>query len=598
MSKIIKNKKSLDWWNSQEVIDTPPTEIIEENVFIDENFIKNKDLIRIDLNLIQFPIFSKNTHRKVNQIVKYYFNKNRETYITVTPQAGDYIPGEMEEKVFIALMQIMKERDMKRKIIISSVDLRDKLKMKTGAYIDILSKALSRLGSTNYTFKNTLYSSEFKGTLDRKVETSIFNITTISLNEKQNKKYREMFKDKRIKVIYEIEFSEHFYNNIIQKGYMVYNGNTLLGIESTVARTLYMLVEKLRFNKLYLKLDTVFLIKRIPLKDDKKNLNKTIKTLEKAFQELVDKKLIDKFNFIKESTWEKSEVEMFFLEISNEDKQNRFYGDRNDFRKLITSNRVSETEHHLIEEIEVINPQNKVVINEELIDKILGLMPSKARELKTMPKTIKEAIEKYGYSKVEAVSIYMKKQKVEKVRSYFIKALENNWMEDEIKIIPETVKLPPKKLTLNFESESIPTYNESLYFEFEKLPVEVQNGIENYAYREYIKICGMETKIQQIAFAGSRKKYICEYLEKYPEILKTSDLKEDQEDDKIILTEIKKVREIIENSIELADILYKYSTEEKNSILAEILKEVIPVFNKAKLSEEKLNEIIEKSIKL
>ena len=74
MSKIIKNKDSIGCWNSREVIDTPPTEIIEENVFIDENFLKNKDLIRIDLNLIQFPIFSKNTHRKVNQIVKYYFN--------------------------------------------------------------------------------------------------------------------------------------------------------------------------------------------------------------------------------------------------------------------------------------------------------------------------------------------------------------------------------------------------------------------------------------------------------------------------------------------------------------------------------------------
>jgi hypothetical protein len=107
----------------------------------------------------------------------------------------------------------MKERDMKRKIIISSVDLRDKLKMKTGAYLEILSKALSRLGSTNYTFKNTLYSSEFKGVLDRKIETSIFNITTISLDEKKNMKYREMYKDKRIKVIYEIEFSEHFYSN-------------------------------------------------------------------------------------------------------------------------------------------------------------------------------------------------------------------------------------------------------------------------------------------------------------------------------------------------------------------------------------------------
>ncbi|MGL5931698.1 MAG: hypothetical protein ACRCY7_02170 [Cetobacterium sp.] len=591
MSKILKNKDSIGCWNSREVINTPPTEIVEENVFIDENFLKNKDLIRIDLNLIQFPIFSKNTHRKVNQIVKYYFNKSRDTYITVTPQAGDYIPGEMEEKVFIALMQIMKERDMKRKIIISSVDLREKLKMKTGAYLEILSKALSRLGSTNYTFKNTLYSSEFKGILDRKIETSIFNITTIALDEKKNMKYREMYKDKRIKVIYEIEFSEHFYSNIIQKGYMVYNGNTLLGIESTVARTLYMLVEKLRFDKLYLKLDTVFLIKRIPLKDDKKNLNKTIKTLENAFQELVDKELISSFNFVKESTWEKSEVEMFFSEISNIEKQNRFFGDRNDFRKLITSTGVSGTEHQMIEEVEVINPKNKSI--EELVNKILDLMPSKAKELKTMPRTIRDSLEKYGYSKVEATAIYMRQQKVEKPRTYFIKALENDWLEDNIKIVNPT----RKELRSNFQ-DTIPTYNESLYKEFEKLPIEVQNGIEGYAYREYIKICGIETKIQQLAFAGSRKKNICEYLEKYPEILGNFSFKQEENIDKKVINEIKKVREIIENSIELADILYKYSEEEKNNILAKILKDVIPLFNKTELTENKLNEIIEKYMEL
>ncbi|MGX6592794.1 hypothetical protein ACWMNP_11980 (plasmid) [Cetobacterium ceti] len=46
----------------------------------------------MNLYLIQFPIFSKNTKRKVNQIVPYFFNKNRDTYIAVTPQAGDYIP--------------------------------------------------------------------------------------------------------------------------------------------------------------------------------------------------------------------------------------------------------------------------------------------------------------------------------------------------------------------------------------------------------------------------------------------------------------------------------------------------------------------------
>ncbi|MGL5279169.1 MAG: hypothetical protein ACRC8M_08895 [Cetobacterium sp.] len=61
-------------WLYDEVIDTKETEIIEENIYVDEDFIKNRSLIRMDLNLIQYPIFSKNTKRKENQIVKYYFN--------------------------------------------------------------------------------------------------------------------------------------------------------------------------------------------------------------------------------------------------------------------------------------------------------------------------------------------------------------------------------------------------------------------------------------------------------------------------------------------------------------------------------------------
>ncbi|MGL5766363.1 MAG: hypothetical protein ACRCX8_12050, partial [Sarcina sp.] len=96
--------------------------------------------------------------------------------------------------------------------------------------------------------------------------------------------------------------SKSYLSLLIQKGYLVYNGDILLEIESSVARTIYMLVEKLRFNNLYLKLDTVFLIKRIPLKFEKRNLSQTIKTLEGAFKELVAKNLIEKYNFLKDST--------------------------------------------------------------------------------------------------------------------------------------------------------------------------------------------------------------------------------------------------------------------------------------------------------
>ncbi|MGL4673145.1 hypothetical protein, partial [Cetobacterium sp.] len=129
MNKKVVKKKKQPWW--EEVIDTPETEYVEENVYVEELAVKNKELIRLDLNIVQFPIFSKNTKRKVNQVVKYVFNKNRDTYITVTPSAGNYIPGEAEEKVFIALMQVMKEKGMAQRFVVSSIEVRDKLNFNT-----------------------------------------------------------------------------------------------------------------------------------------------------------------------------------------------------------------------------------------------------------------------------------------------------------------------------------------------------------------------------------------------------------------------------------------------------------------------------------
>ena len=446
-----------------------------------------------------------------------------------------------------------------------------------------------------------MYSSEKNGILKEEISTPILTLRIISLDLEENKVYRNSIGDKRIKELYEINITDHFYNNIIQKGYLVYNGDILLEIESSVARTIYMLVEKLRFNNLYLKLDTVFLIKRIPLKYNKNGLYKTIKTLEKAFQELLKRNLISNFKIIKESTWEKSEVEIFFDESSNEDKQSRFYKDRNDFRKILSLSGVSETEHKMIEEVEVIDINKSIKVTLEMIDQILELMPIKAKSLKTLPKAIKESIEKYGYSKVEAVANYMKKNKVEKIRAYFIKALENNWVEDEEKLLG-LHKTRLKIDVVENTTASIPKYNESLYTKFEKLPIEIQNGIETYVYREYIQKCGIETKVQKLAFTASRKKHICEFLEKHSEILKDN-VEDLEEKNKIqpeikegIIENIEEIKIIITESIELADMAFSYSEEEKKRLILNILKEVIPLRNTKVLTLEKLNKIIDSYI--
>lgn len=621
MTKKVVRKKEEPWW--QETIDTPETEIVEENFFIEESFIKNKDLIRIDMNIVQFPIFSKNTKRKVNQIVKYYFNKNRDTYITVTPTAGNYIPGEMEEKVFIALMQIMKEKGMPKKFIVSGTELRDKLKLSTVRYGNIVKNALLRLSETNYNFKNTMYSSEYKGIINKEISTPILTLEIITLSLKENKKYREIYEDRRVKEVYEINISDHFYNNIIQKGYMVYNSGILLEISTSTARTVYMLIEKLRFNNIYIKVDTMFLIKRIPLKFDKRNIVQTIRTLEKALGELKDKGLIKEFEFIKEKTWEKSEIGITFFENSVEEKQQRFFEDRNDFRKLLTATTISDTEHDMIEDVEVVQndqitqqmfemkKRKSTVVTEEMIDKILGLMPTKARSLKTMPKTIKDSIIEYGYEKVEAVAIYMKKNNVEKVRAYFIKALENDWVENEV-IQLETPKknISQSQSTLfNFENESIKTYDEELEY-FNSLSDEKKAELEEKVYRAYIDECGEETKIQKLTFNAAKKKLIAEYISKN-QLLKNiisenlnENVKENFENtsEKIekfqertnssILTDPDMFNDFVEESINVYKTFLKLSDERILEIKKEVLSELLTKFILKTLTLEDITKTI------
>ena len=602
MTKLVVKDDCFDF---QETIETPETEIIEEIVYMDENLIKNKDLIRVDINIVQLPIFSKNTQKKVNQIVKYYFNKNRDTYITVTPTAGDYIPGEAEEKVFIALMQLMKEKGMPKKFIISSNDLKDKLKLNTNRYAEIVKKSLIRLSRTNYNFKNIMYSSEYKGTIKEEISTPILTLKILTLSLKENKNYRSAYKDKRIKELYEIDISDHFYSNIIQKGYLVYNSNILLEISTSTARTIYMLIEKLRFNNLYLKIDTMFLIKRIPLKYDKRLLSRTIKVLEHAFDELKKRELIQDFKFIKDKTWEKSEIEIFFKESSAEEKQRRFFDDRNDFQKLLTVSTVSDTEHEMIEMTEVIEKEKlgsspktieeSVAITAELIDKILGLMPSKARSLKTMPKTIKDAIIQYGYSKVEAVAIYMKKNKVEKVRAYFIKALENNWCEDEAIVIQR-----PKKDVLNDsqefikQDESQKNYEKELEY-FSSLSLEKKEEIQEKVYRAYIEECGQETKIQKLAINAAKNRLIAEYILKNN--LVKNEVSKEREIDLSVIDDINYYTDYISKNVELYRNIFNLSEERIREIKKETLLELGTKIISKNITLEEINEVIVKKLK-
>ena len=601
--KIVKKKSNnLDY---QEVIDTPQTEIVEENITLDESFIKNRALIRMDMNIIQYPIFSKNTKRKTNQIVKYYFNNNRDTYITVTPASGYHIPGEMEEKVFIVLMKIMKDKGMPQKFWVTLSELKKELGLNTNRANELIKKSLLRIANTFYSFKNTMYFNELKSVLKEEITRSIFELDIVSLERKENAEIKAKINDRRIKEIYQIKISDFFYKNILAKGYLVYDAAVLLDIESSTARTIYMLIEKLRFNDIYLKIDVMYLIKRIPLKYDKSNIGRTVKTLIKSFQELKDKDLIKNFMLEKDGTWESAEVEIFFYDFTVQDKQQRFFDDLNEFRQLSQSQLlVSHTENKDLQDDDEKN--NFIIVTTEMIEEVLNLMPIKARSLKTMPKTIKDSIENYGLEKVQKVAVYMKKNKVDKVRAYFIKALENDWTKDED--ISEVSKIRQKdKILLN--EEFIETNEEkSLKIEsdildkFNLLNDREKSEVEEAAYKYYIKKCGQDTKIQKIAFKAGKSKIICDYLEDTKYFINKMEIVEEEiiplkeekniqlkNEKKLILEEVYKS---INEKITFYSGLLNLNLDQEISLKLEVGKEILLNKNLDQISEEEIIEMV------
>lgn len=596
MSKKTNSLIQSDSTDFIETIDTGPTYYLEEDISIDEKYIKNKALVRMDMNIVQFPIFSKNTKRKKNEITTYYFNKNRDTYITVKPSSGELIPGEGEERVFIALMKLMKEKGMTQEFIVTAKEIKDAVKTHSNNYISEIKRALLRLSETSYNFKNTMYSNEMNAILKEEVSTPILTFKAKKLDLSGNENIKNEIKDGRIREVYIIRISDHFYKNIVKRGYLVYDSDILLDINSSVSRTLYMLIEKIRFEELYIRESVFALIKKIPLKYEKKTLSTTIKTLEKAFNELKQKSLIKDFNFIKTSTWLEADVEIFFEERHNILKQERFQEDNKDLKNIYNTLAISFTEKN----IEEIKPE--IVVTNDMIFEILDKMPLKAKNLKSMPKTIKDCIENYSYEKVNAAAIYLSKQKkITNPRAYFLKTLENNWADDiliqENKIIKTNEEVPVEETIIIdnvFNNDVINFYN--------SLSEKEKKELENKTYIDYIKECGHEGKIQKIAFNAAKNNLIYKYIEKnklfkIQKEEKVDIVIEKQENKNNLILELDLFNDIINKSIEMYKIILNLSEKEILEIKREILKELGTKFILKELTIDEINKTIADKLK-
>lgn len=517
-----------------QIIDTGQSEIIEK--FLDVTEIENEkqhSLVRIDINVIEYPLFTKNPRRKKNQIIRYFFNRDKEAYIQVNPTSGDYIPGEFEERVFIAILKIMRDKKYSNEFYTRPSEILYNMGIPQTSYKSFYKKinlALQRLSQTSYTFKNSLYSNKMKGIIDDKINTNIMNIRMISLKQAE-KTELEYFQDKRTKEIIKISISTYFYDNIIRKGYLVYDSQLLLNMDSPITRALYMLVNKLRFNKFHLRVLALSLIKKIPLSDEPKSLGRSIKSLEKSSRQLKEMDLITDYKIIKQGKLVRTEIEFFFEEKHNTIKQSFFYDDKNYFDNLLITHTEKGEEDIKLEINEGLKELQKekenITPTESKIELIFDVLPSRAKELKTMHKTIKDSIRQYGFEYVKYTAEYLTKNKVTKIRSYFVQALEKNWAENYMVIEKNKIKIKQEKqLTLNTremlnnkitdEKKIENEIKNKLYEEFKILEKLEQEKIIEQVFKEYLKMSGLKiaSRPQEIAFEMAKESLIKNYLYK------------------------------------------------------------------------------------
>lgn len=587
--------------NKIEVTSETKTEIVFDNGTSEETIETSIDLpelnlVRMDMNVIEYPLFSKNKRRKVNQSIRYKLNGRTDKYIEVKPIAGETIPGDFEEKVFIALISVMRKNNYSRNFAVTISEIADNMKVSVyskKAIHNQIKMALKKLSETSYTFKDSLYSSIKNELLTDTIITNMMSVRILSKADAKAEEKEKYFKDGRVKEIYLIAISQHFYDNIINKGYLVFDSNLLLNIGSSIARAIHMLITKLRFNNFSYKIGLISLAGRIPLKVDKNNIGRSAKSIEKACEELKDKKLIEDFKFIKNKNWENAEIEFFFTEEHNKIKQDNFYVEKDIFKELylnvqdINSENISEN---------FFNSSNSNEASEENIEKILSALPAKAKQLKTIKNLIYNSIIQYDFDRVLRAAIYIKEKNPNKVYGYFKKAISFNYGASI------SLKKEHKK-EKNVEQHKLNLEN-------------LKNNmvVDYYPYYESFKNMFIESIHKQ--FEVDKKRLVNEFLEKNKDkfenlLNKKSESQKIEEElniqekkvdnisnsSKKDLLDITNIKDYITKSIEGYAAIILLDTETEKNLRKELSLKIIPLMMESPLSKKDVDEIIKEEIK-
>lgn len=290
-----------------ESIDLKDIVVHEEKYYLDSDMV-----VQYELNMLELPFFSKNGKIQENQSIKYIFSESTDSYMQVIPEvtedSGKKIPQEFDERIFLALMRMAKVQG--KTIYTTYYQLLSMAKLsKSSRYFNRVRESIYRLEGTGYKLKNCFYSPLLKTVVPEEVKIRIIqSFKIVKLNEIENlpdevrKKYRSYFNRSKVEGIVKVTLSDEIYSNIEDKGYLLYDADDLLSIETSGERKLYQMLMKWSHKG---KIEVIskkckFLAAKIPLSLKNENMGNTIRILKKYSKKLKESGYISDYEFIKE----------------------------------------------------------------------------------------------------------------------------------------------------------------------------------------------------------------------------------------------------------------------------------------------------------
>ena len=407
-----------------ETLDREVTEVNYDNVFLENE----SDLIRMEMNIIEFPLFSRNRKAKKGKPIRYMFDSKKDRYLEIIP-GKDKIPGEFDEKVFLGIIRLHQHQNLEQKIYTDYPTLLEEIGINyNGKNIELLKKSLSRLTQTSYIFNNVFYSNAKKAMLkNEKIETSIFSIKTITLKkaQKNSEEYLKFFRNEKIKEIVEITYLGLFYENIMLKGFLRFDSKELLKIEDSVTRNLYMMITKWRNKKLGVRLYSFFLASRIPLSWEKKNVSKTVSKLKKSLDNLKEQGKLKNYIFDRNGKLEQSFFDIFFDKTHNFD---HFTDNEKIGQEDFQIEYIEEKDYIISDEKDFIIPKEHDIRGNNELRTLLNLLPEEEIDNKVKKekwiKKIEKALQEHSYNAILDDILYSK-ENADNFESFFSSSIKD-----------------------------------------------------------------------------------------------------------------------------------------------------------------------------